>query len=80
MGGLDCIQAADGDDVTEDEAKEKWCPFTRYIGTVDGSPKAISGDVTCCIASDCMAWRWGHKDTMPAADGLHGYCGLSGKP
>lgn len=45
--------------MTEDEAKQKWCPatavrneyFTGGIITMD-EPK------NSCIASDCMAWRW----------------------
>lgn len=32
--------------LTEEEAKKKWCPET-------GEEK--------CIASGCMAWRWGEK-------------------
>ena len=32
----------------------------------------------CCIASDCMAWRWqGRPVHVPDRD--FGYCGLSGK-
>lgn len=50
--------------MTEDEAKQRWCPFARKasLGTSreavnrkrDGSPADHSG----CIASACMAWRW----------------------
>lgn len=54
--------------MTEDEAKTKWCPMTRYstwgIDGVsnrdnfhDGFPLANS-----CIASLCMVWRWSYKE------------------
>lgn len=57
--------------LTEEEAKTKWCPFTRIVmkGYRDSdallatanrdSIDAGSGlGPTCnCIASDCMAWR-----------------------
>lgn len=39
-----------------------------------------------CIASECMAWRWGtdkEMDDMIAngfEDTLYGYCGLAGAP
>lgn len=48
--------------LTEKEARNKWCPFTR--AEVDGSVinrTALGyGDDEAwrCIASDCMAWRW----------------------
>lgn len=55
--------------MTEDQAKTKWCPFSR-IGTSggDGSNRWIESageDATTaanykpvlCIASACMAWR-----------------------
>ena len=54
--------------VTEDQAKEKKCPYK--VGAMYG---AMYG---ACIASDCMAWRWHstfhHQDT--------GHCGLAGDP
>ena len=64
--------------MTEDEARQKWCPFARVA-------MISSSDIECppcnrlaidgvsgleknpagarCIASDCMAWRW---HTSPA--------------
>lgn len=51
--------------MTEDDAKEKWCPFARVFDTGssnrvaaddDGPTAAAAGSE--CIASDCMAWRW----------------------
>jgi len=59
--------------MTEDEAKTKWCPFSRLVTTEEGSLAVWSGapagynrcsgkaDAVCnaalCIASACMAWR-----------------------
>lgn len=56
---------------TEDEAKERWCPFSRATtGDDNGVQMAMtsynrpfgpsySGGHECqCIASTCMAWRW----------------------
>jgi|LakMenEpi03Aug12_release.lakeMendotaPanAssembly.Ray.scaffolds.fasta_scaffold742957_2 hypothetical protein len=49
--------------MTEEDAKQKWCPFTRAMAAsvstspnrlVDGAPHRGS----MCIASACMAWRW----------------------
>ena len=63
--------------LTENSAKNMWCPFARVA---DGSGALINRDWDgfetegFCIASRCMAWRW--------EDRLHerGYCGLAGKP
>lgn len=56
--------------MTEDDAREKWCPLIRIheepsMGT-EGStyaynrPEAMGG--MTCIASDCMAWEWGEEE------------------
>lgn len=91
--------------MTEEEARNKWCPMARVqhvtfprpndegtgllcVGNRDigllVTPNDFDAetDITKCIASDCMAWRWidptnPHLDDR-AAEG--GYCGLAGKP
>lgn len=79
--------------MTEDEAKTKWCPFTR-VGFADhgGTNNRHDGGLNC-IASACMAWRWNGymgaegKWVRKAPDGEKwngangdGYCGLAGHP
>ena len=50
--------------MTEDEARQKWCPFVREVicGQSErlGSYNRFEGtQAGCnCIASDCMAFRW----------------------
>lgn len=90
--------------ITEEQAKQKWCPFSRVLLPVNQSGNRIStfhlnmvrksGDERdiqhyeqqqrdCnCIASGCMAWRWGSY-VKPLDDGTlanTGYCGLAGNP
>lgn len=50
--------------MTEDQAKEKWCPFVRFaMHGEDGQaanradPVPESAPWNKCIASACMAWR-----------------------
>ena len=61
--------------MTEDEAKTKWCPFSRQAAPCDSQAAGTNGnrwgadDPTSaagyrCIGSACMAWRWSQaKDT-----------------
>ena len=55
--------------LTEEEAKKKWCPYANTtargaanVGSwnrfEDSPPEKTAG--VCCIASECMAWRWTH--------------------
>lgn len=65
--------------LTEDEARQKWCPFGRMmtselsvasinvVGKFDPTPVSVDRN---CRASACMAWR-------PTSDG-RGRCGLAG--
>jgi len=69
--------------VTEEQAKEMWCPEARVID--DLSESASTARLTCantrCIASKCMWWRLDPSNegfTPPIS--LKGYCGMAGKP
>jgi hypothetical protein len=55
--------------LTEQEARERWCPFARQVhaldptgvGSVNRAPGGEGGEPAefcLCIAGDCMAWRW----------------------
>jgi hypothetical protein len=67
--------------VTEEQAKDKWCPHVRIRHqsqavvnrTVDPMHPADYG----CIGSRCMSWRW-RQGAFPG-DPL-GFCGLAGRP
>lgn len=60
-------------DMTEDEARTKWCPFARLAFAtstgetnvpgynrvvVFGEEPTLNPEDSRCIGSDCMAWRW----------------------
>lgn len=84
--------------MTEDEAKTKWCPHVRHTALPMSNGDAAVYDnrssevafhvVGCCIASDCMAWRWhpnwGNSPENPDAcielPPIEGFCGLAGRP
>ena len=78
--------------LTEEQAKTKWCPFARQATGLDGHGPAFNRSAfgwEFCVASACMAWRWGHfigpdgwtadRKCDSAPDPTHGYCGLAGK-
>jgi hypothetical protein len=54
--------------LSEDEAKQYWCPFTRvavdgreYMEGVASANRDTGIETqkhTLCIGSQCMAWRW----------------------
>lgn len=60
--------------MTEDEARTRWCPFSRvrqlHGGVAASSINRIDLDeypipAACrCLASACMAWRWHQSDTF----------------
>jgi len=70
--------------MTEDEARQKWCPMHR-VATGDDmrwTNRDTSDSQSRCIASDCMAWRVYRQEDQYAGDIIPalGYCGLAGKP
>jgi len=80
--------------MTEDQARERWCPFARVADSIETSAPAanrlsrfrgVTNDPLVpdafCIASDCMAWRVSGVVRDEDGEGPWlGYCGLAGKP
>lgn len=63
--------------MTEEEAKTKWCPFSRVVGReVDSNELSSASNRYAmtdyfplgshCIGSSCMAWRWVYSDPNEA--------------
>lgn len=48
--------------VTEQQAKEKWCPMARVYNEGSGADNRTMGDANPgharCIGSECMMWTW----------------------
>lgn len=62
--------------MTEQDAKQKWCPFVRLVqgGRVNSNRGDGSySELTHCLGTGCMAWR-----SNGETDG--GFCGLAGHP
>ncbi|MCS6948317.1 MAG: hypothetical protein NZM12_11945 [Steroidobacteraceae bacterium] len=66
--------------VTEEEARERRCPFGLVLMTLEReryNALVASGELQMsCVGSRCMFWRW--SEFMPPES--HGYCGVAGKP
>ena len=72
--------------MTEEEAREKWCPFAVASHTdprrgfrdeaptnIDGRPREVQKEFPC-IASRCMAWRGAARPCSHCGgDGFNGY-------
>ena len=81
--------------MTEDEARQKWCPMVRLAYDTVSANRFVndprSGMTTpdadcCCIASDCMMFKWDDNydhggdstaDRYNTANNRGGYCGLT---
>lgn len=73
--------------MTEDEAKQKWCPMVRFAPDSENGGMLVLNqpqDTLKCVASDCMMWRldWAQRGIDYASGEIptKGYCGLAGKP
>jgi hypothetical protein len=81
--------------MTEEEAKQCWCPFVRYKSAqgeginrwIEDYDEAIVPLPARCCASRCMAWRWHIDEHYDPQSGNttyeqsdSGYCGLAGAP
>lgn len=70
--------------LTEEEAKETWCPMARSIASGPGALVAINRglevsalpELCMCIASKCAMWE---EVFDPKTRRRAGYCGLKGK-
>lgn len=75
--------------LSEEKAKEKWCPTARAEGSNVSLRIKDDAITSCeyiikCTASGCMMWRRKGIGTLPGAiideSVLDGYCGLAGRP
>ena len=70
---------------TEEQAREKWCPFVRITHREDWAQTNRQEDVsidTCtnCIASGCAAWRWSRvKETSAFLDAVKEHMKVTGE-
>jgi hypothetical protein len=73
--------------LSEDEAKERWCPEARVSYLHETAENGVTASTynrtwngyelreARCLGSKCMAWRW----INPAIGRqTHGYCGKAG--
>lgn len=68
--------------VTEEEAKEKWCPMVRLspLGHNETYKNAITTrgfKQGYCIGSECMMWGWLEED-LNLGRPRDGHCALAG--
>jgi len=77
--------------MTEDDAKKKWCPMSRYgdfnLGGALNRGLDEAGTLNC-VGSSCMMWRWEMTPSAAARTKENndvitsepsGFCGLSGR-
>lgn len=76
--------------VSEEQAREKWCPFASVPNLLKGvagnrQDAGLGGEpgipsAARCVASSCMAWRKTETRDVYGKPMHFGYCGLAGKP
>lgn len=64
--------------LTEEQAKDKWCPE----GVFEFKSKQSATIPIGCIGSACMAWRWNDFGSVSSAGAApansRGFCGKAG--
>lgn len=78
--------------MTEQEAKNKWCPMARMASPVSAHNRTADDEPEGrCVASKCMMWRWDDNVALSRDGKMYirssserggtspgGYCGLAG--
>ncbi len=65
--------------LTEEQARLKWCPYTRVGEQASGAAENRPDGSFNCITSQCMAWRWHDDEDYGEPGDRRGYCGAFGK-
>lgn len=75
--------------MTEEQARQRWCPFAASRAIKNRTDEGFDFLVNftgpaphetvspLCLASDCMAWRW-DVVVQTKASLSEGHCGLAG--
>lgn len=63
---------------TEEEAKEKLCPFVAGHDPQRDMNKRTFHHSQTCVGTACMAWQPVYPDHRQDDQMLRGYCGLAG--
>ena len=50
--------------MTEEEAKEKWCPYTAILAIASAAFSVSHKRPPVCGGSECMFWGWEHCETQ----------------
>lgn len=59
--------------MTESEAKMKWCPMARLVGSVATFNRCTDGSMhraTTCLGSGCTCWVWDKESDIGIVRGV----------